>query len=510
MKKILGKILIACIVLLATACVIYYAKGYRINFTDNTVIQTGIAHIETQPSRANYYITEEFRGRTPRVVTSIPKGKYKLDVWLEDYHSVEYNIEIFAEKSTPISIFLFKNNPEKEVIKEIEKGVIDIHIDNSRNSALILVEAEGENEKQKDYEILRYQTNTRFWHLGENPSSLFTFSIAEGNEIREISIAPSSKNLLLNIIGQDEITQEDLLPTGKHLISLDTQTILANIEEITEEIKWSHDGESIIWLDNQGIKKLNLKEPNLPKLIYTPTKNTEILFYDAYTNGEVFVLYKTNENSFVSLSKVSAELDEVFLIEEIYYQNEIRFLENFKENKFIEYQPFTSSPQSTLFVGQPNEFLISKDTQTVIFNTEFASYIYDIEKDKYALINPYKTKILTFSPDGEKVSFLSLENQKLGYFIFDKEINNHSISLGGGYMDNYIEQDRCSDFVWHSNSQNFYYVCDNSLYVADIRTDYNLNLVQNFGKNIMFENTRKILTIENETNGLTIIEFTIN
>jgi len=179
--------------------------------------------------------------------------------------------------------------------------------------------------------------------------------------------------LLLNITGQEETEQEEFLTTGKYLISLDTQTILANIEDIKEEIKWSHDGESIIWLDNEGIKKLNLKEPNLQKLVYTQTKDIELISYDAYTNGEVFVLYKTNENSFVSLSKVSAELDEVFLIEEIYYQNETRFLEDLKEKDFIEYQPFTSSPQSTLFVGQPTEFLISKETQTVIFNTQVAS-----------------------------------------------------------------------------------------------------------------------------------------
>ncbi len=514
MKNIIIKLAVPLLVIIATLLVIYYAKGYRINFTDNIVVQTGILHLETQPSRANFWLSEDFTGRTPRIVSSIPAGKYTLDIWLDEYHGIKYDVEIFAERSSPLSVFLFKKDPTKEIVEEIKGEIIDIHVNKITNSALILVQKD-ENTEQKSYDILRYQANTRFWQLGNNPSTLFTFSTDIDSEIESFSVSTNSKNIILSITNQlEEINSQEedgTLLAGKHLISLDTQTVLANIRDITEEeMKWSHDGETLVWKNEEGINKLNLKEPNLPTLVYTPPENSEILYYDSYTNGEIYVLLKEEEKQFISLSRVSEELEETSLIEEIHYQNEDRFLENWREKETIPYQPFTNSPQSTLFVGQPKEFLISKENQKIIFNTESAAYIYDIAEDKYVLINPYETKILDFSPNGKKVSFLSLENEKLGFFRYDKEINNYSIKLGGSYTANYINEEDCSDFLWHQNSQNIYYTCENSLYATDIKTDSNINIVRKFGENILLEGRDKVTTLVKDNDALNIIEFTIN
>ncbi len=161
MKKLFNKILISAALIIGTILVIYYAKGYRINFTENTVIQTGILHLQTEPSKANFYLTDEFQGKTSKIVTSIPDGKYVLDIWLEGYHGIKYDIEILPEKSTPLSIFLFKENPESEIVEKIEKPVLEKYVDSSRNTALILIEA-SRTDKKIDYEILKYQTNSRF------------------------------------------------------------------------------------------------------------------------------------------------------------------------------------------------------------------------------------------------------------------------------------------------------------------------------------------------------------
>lgn len=513
MKNFIIKLAVPLLVIGATLLVIYYAKGYRINFTDNVVVQTGILHLETQPSRANFWLSEDFTGKTPRIVSSIPAGEYILDIWLDEYHGIKYKIEILAERSTPLSVFLFKKEPVKETVEEVEEEIVDIHVDNTTNSALILVKKD-ESQEQKNYEILKYQANTRFWQLGSNPSTLFTFSIDINSEIEDLSVSTNGKNIILSITNQQEETspqEDDILLAGKHLISLDTQTVLANISDITEEeMKWSHDGETLVWKDKQGISKLNLKEPNLPTLVYSLPKDSKILYYDSYTNGEIYILLETEENPYVSLSRVSEDLEKSSLIEKIYYQDEERFLENWKEVEEIPYQTFTNSPQSTLFVGQPKEFLISKENQKIIFKTEFAAYMYDIAEDNYILINPYETEILDFSPDGQKISFLSLKNEKLGFFRFDKEIGNYSIKLGGNYTANYINKEDCSDFLWHQNSQNIYYICENSLYVTDIRADNNINIVREFGEKILLEGRDKVTTFVKEDDVLNIIEFTIN
>lgn len=504
MKNIFLKLVVPIILITSTILVIFYVKGYRINFTENTLVQTGILHIETEP-RASFYLTEDFQGRSPKIVTSIPEGEYILDIWLKEYHGIKYNIEIFAERSTPISVFLFKENPEKEIAETIQGNTLFKYIEPSRNNAFVVLEKLNE---EKSFEILRYQTNTRFWQLGTNPLTLFEFSIGQENDIEDISFSPNGKNLLLTITGEDEKNEEEVLNAGKFVISLDTKTILAEITEIEENPRWSHDSESLFWNDEEGIKKINLKEPKLPTLIYVPKPETEILHYDAYTNGDIYVL--TDEAGTVSLKNVSTNKEETLVIEQIHFQEEQRFLEEWKEQENIEYKSFTNSPQSTLFVGKPTDFLISKETQTITFNTEFASYMYDIKEDKYILINPYKTEFLSFSPDGEKLAFLCLEREKLGFFIFDKEINNYSIELGGGYTANFINKEICSDFAWHQNSQNIYYICEQDLYVTDIRTEYNLNLVKNFGNYLLMESNKKVVSIEPKEESLEIIEYTIN
>ena len=508
MKNLFLKLIIPTIVIGCTLLLIYYAKGYRFDLVDNTFIKTGIVHVETQPTRANYWLTEDFTGRTPRIISSVPEGEYVLDIWLDGYHGIKYDIEVFAERSTPLSVFLFKEEPEVEIAQEIEGEILQIHTSKGRNNVLIFVEREA-GETQRNYEILKYQTNTKFWQLGNNPSTIFTFSIGLESEITDISVSPNDKNILLTIIGQDSDDLE-LLPTGKHIISLDTKTTLAEVSDIVENFKWSHDGETLIWENDQGINKLNLKEPETPVLVYTPQEDTEILYYDSYTNGEIYLLLKEESEQFVSLARIDTNLEETFLIENIYYQTEERFLEEFRESEIIEYKPFTNSPQSTLFVGEPETFLISREHEKIIFNTEFASYLYDIEKDKYVLINPYQSEILDFSPDGEKLSFLSLENEKLGFFIFEKETSNYSIELGGGYTADYINREDCHDFAWHQNSNNIYYSCENSLYVTDIRTDININLVREFGGRILLGNSKQIVTINEEENSLEIVEYTVN
>lgn len=513
MRNLLAKISIFLLIIGGTLLVIYYAKGYRINFTDNTLVKTGILHIETQPTRANFWLTEDFTGRTPRIVTSVPEGEYTLDLWLEGYHGIKYDIEIFAERSTPISIFFFRKEPEIKIAEEIEGEVINIHIDQGRNNALFLIK-DAENEGTNNYKILRYQTSTRFWQLRNNPHTLYTFSTSIENKVTEVSISPNSKNILLTVEGQLEETLQtnQNLPQGKHLISLDTQTILAEISQFAENVKWSQDGETIVWQDNQGINKINLKEPETPVLVYAPKKNTEILYYDSYTNGEIYLLLneQSGENSHISLSRVSQDLEETYLIEKIFYQDENESLRDIRDNDFLSYKTFINSPDETLLIGEPKTFLISKENQVIVFKTENASYLYDIEEDIYTLLNPYETEILHFSPDGKKISFLSLENEKLGFFRFDKEINNYSTRLGGKYLDSYINKDVCTDFAWHQNSQNIYYVCEETLYVSDIRTDGNITLIQDFGKKILLEGSNKILTTLEKDKSLDVIEYTIN
>jgi hypothetical protein len=506
MKKIFSKIFVALLVLTATFFVIYYAKGYRINLTDKTVVKTGVLNIETQPNRAHFYINEKTKGRTSRTV-SLREGLYDLHIWRDDYHDLKYKIEIFAEKSTPISAFMFKTNPEKSTIAEIVEPVISLNTDDENSIAFFLIEAE-KSETLNTYILKKYQANTRFWRFNNTISDLFTFSLTPENTVGEIIISPDSKSMILNILGTETL-EEGYLNPGTYLISLDAKSILADLSEITSPLEWSADGQSILWNTEEGIMKLNVKAPQEQMLIFSTTENLTILDYEAYVNGDIYILYES-ENPYVTLSNISSTGQESFVLEKVYYQDENRFLQSWKEKDFINYQPFKNSPQSTLFVGKPTKFLVSKDTQSIFLNTEYASYRYDTEENKYVLINPHRTEFLTFSTDLKNLAFLSIDTNQLGIFIFDKETSNYSIELGSRYVANAVSRAMCTDFAWHKNSQNIYYICQNSLYVTDIQGENTFNLVTEFGENLLVENTRMVINIEKKEDSLLLEEFTIN
>jgi hypothetical protein len=492
-RKFLTQIIFLTFIVLATSFLIYYAKGYRINFVDQKIVKTGVLSLETQPRRAHFYITEDFKGRTSRTISSIPAGTYNLEIWLDGYHNLLYEIEIIAEKSAPITAFLFKELPDHEIVSNLEGTIVSSHKNKDSNTMLILIKEE--NEETTEYQLLKYQTDLRFWQLRNNLQKIFEFSTYRENQIEDFFVSPNNNFAILSIEGSEDGLREEVLSSGIHVLSIETQTVFKDLKHINKEGKWSRDSLSFIWLEENELRKLNIEEAKEEKVVYKTPKNIEIIYFDTDQNGDIYMLYKENDNKYVTLAKMDKEGGKTSLLRTIYYQDAERFLEPWKNKEYLDCPPFKNSPQSTLLVGQPNKFWISLETGSIIIQTDYAAYRYDIKNDRYSLINPYPTEILNFSPDHHKLSFIDLEREKLGIFIFDREIANYTIKLGSYYMTEDINTESCSDFAWHRNSENIYYICNSSLYAADIRGFNNIQILPYFGNQILTENAGKVVTI---------------
>lgn len=503
-KKILTKICIVTLIILSTTAIIYYAKGYRFSFDEERILNTGVLNMNTTPTRSHFYINENFTGRTSRTVSSIPQGEYIVDIWLDGYHDLSYEIEIYPEKSTSLEAFMFRETPNYEIQENIPSKII--HTDKVDSSIFTISPFSDSNtDNQNNFKILKYDGHRPFWQFRNNdPETLFDFSIdVEKNEITNLKVSPNKKFAILEIQQKEEDYDEekenvDLIPAGKHIISFETQNVLAEINKNNKEAKWAQDGLSIFWLKDDTLQKLNLERLEDTIDIYEKPDDMKIMHYDTDSDGKLNILYKMDGNNFATIAKINDQGEETYLIEKIYYQSQEHFLESWQKKDFLEYRTFKNSPQSTLFVGKPQDFHICQNAGKIIIGTEQALYTYDVEHERYSLINPRPSKLISLAPDYKKLSFFDLEKEVIGTYIFERRTGDHSLDLGTYYISSNLDPKQCSDFAWHGNSNNFFYVCNNTLYVNDIQGFNEIELIPFFGKNIIVEAEDIVSTILDE------------
>lgn len=100
------------ILFLAVASVlVFYGRGYRINFDEKKIAGTGILSISSIPSGAEVYLNGEKRGDTDADIANLEPGKYKLRLVKEGFSEWNKEIEIIKEMVTPAEALLLPSAP---------------------------------------------------------------------------------------------------------------------------------------------------------------------------------------------------------------------------------------------------------------------------------------------------------------------------------------------------------------------------------------------------------------
>ena len=67
-QSIILNVLAVVLITIGTVFVIFYAKGYRFNLYNNTIERTCVLNIESTPTRADFFLNEDVKGKTPKTI----------------------------------------------------------------------------------------------------------------------------------------------------------------------------------------------------------------------------------------------------------------------------------------------------------------------------------------------------------------------------------------------------------------------------------------------------------
>jgi len=118
MNKTIGQLTYSAFILLfiiIAPLLIFYALGYRYNWTNRNIEKNGALYIKSFPSNAEIFIdNKKIKPKTPTQVVEISSGKYDVSVKKDKYVPWTKKLEIYSgETSFAEAIVLFLANREK-------------------------------------------------------------------------------------------------------------------------------------------------------------------------------------------------------------------------------------------------------------------------------------------------------------------------------------------------------------------------------------------------------------
>lgn len=118
--------------ILATPLIIFYSQGYRFDWQQKKVLQTGAFYFKTAPVKADIYLNGKFKKRTSMITGSIllknilPKT-YTVEIKKEGYHSWKKELEVKERQVTEAkNIILFPENLNFTLVSQNQEKIQEI------------------------------------------------------------------------------------------------------------------------------------------------------------------------------------------------------------------------------------------------------------------------------------------------------------------------------------------------------------------------------------------------
>ncbi len=110
------RIALSIIFFLGGAFMVFWAQGFRFDFSDGSIVSTGVVSVSTVPSDAHIVISSEVVGSSPTVILGIPLGPVKICIYRNGFIPFCDSISVGAEAVTYLkNIYLVSQSaPIKE------------------------------------------------------------------------------------------------------------------------------------------------------------------------------------------------------------------------------------------------------------------------------------------------------------------------------------------------------------------------------------------------------------
>jgi hypothetical protein len=463
----------------------YLSKGYRVDVSGREIIKTGVLTVQSDPSSANLYIDGEEVGRTPRS-RILNTGVYDVSVWKKGYREWRKDIEIKAEKSTPIFPLIFLEEPEKKIVWESENRIVKYWSNQYRDYFIFLIQNDDGS-----HSLWVHRVNNSLWNLNPNPMEILKL---ETGDI-ELDISANGQLAILEIIeeGQKNHYLIEILKSN----TLSKNVSIEGIELEEYDISWAKDNKHIILESQESILSVEIVKNTISTLIQK-------------SSGQNYIWSTDEEGFFYTLQPLHTEDDSTYIytleqmrldgtnskytIEKVYFHKDLTYIEHYRENG-NKYQPFSNSPLSTQSIGQILHFEVDQTSKGVYIQTETSSYWYSIEKDMYQMIAPYPTKLILFAPDSKKILLSNGDN--IYVYTLDKEEADHTAEIGSKKVKGIVKEE-VSELNWLSNSSYISFTKDNYICIAEKDGDNKQDVID--AKNVLLYSIRSskdtVITLE--------------
>jgi len=450
--------LLALFFILVTPATIFYSQGYRFDFKNRKVIQTGAFSIKAWPYGAMVYLDDKLAKKThflfgTAFIDGLLPGKYKIEVKKNGYYSWQKNLEIEKEIATEMkNIFLVPNDIKFQVLAD-KTGDYFFSPDGKK---AILKKA---MEKNWELDILDLEKNNQSLLLLDKDI------LKEGEKIKSFNLnwSEDSKKILIEITNKESKYFALELNRDKKPIPLDF--INGNITEVS----FNPDNSQRIFFIQKGTERNSLFSADYNKKEVTGPVLDDILSYKIY-NGNLFWL---NKDGFIIQSDLSggkiADLN----------------LQPFSLREGIKYK---------VMIFSEEKVFLEEDNNLYFFNNNSQSLEKVLDGVKDTKISPDLKRAAYFADSEIWIFFLKKveeqpqkeENEKLFLTRFSGKIDNlfwwtsHYLIFNSGNQIKIVETDdrdklniyTLADFknpkiFWNETDEKLYILSEGNLYSSE-------------------------------------------
>ncbi len=275
---------------------VFYSQGYRFDFQERKIVQTGGFYFRISPTSSEINIsplnnktiqkTTHFFFGTAFIENLLP-NRYDVEVKKDEYHSWGKNLEVKEGFVTDVkNVTLIPKNPEFITLKS---GIDDFFSLSEKNS-LILRSENNLNiyntrtglernilSIDENIEIINFNLSQRWNKLMLNTNNgYYLINVAQYTEPLLIDIPEKSKNVVLHPQNEQKIIFLNGNEVFLHdIITLESEAIIENV------ISYNIRGNDILWISNDGFLNIGLedyRQMNRAPLTINDANNYQIYF----------------------------------------------------------------------------------------------------------------------------------------------------------------------------------------------------------------------------------------
>lgn len=454
--------------LIVAPSVILYSQGYRFDFENKKVTQTGAFYFKASPPEAEIYLNGKLKRKTAVFFNSafienlLPRN-YGVEIKKEGYYDWKKNLEIKEKQVTEVKdIVLFPKNPD---FKILEKKVDDFYFSPDEKKLIL------KKKDEKGWYLTLYD-------LEKNIQSILTEEknfLAGEVEFLNLNWSPDSKKILLEI-GMKEQQKYFILEIDKPLpLSLISLTYLENKVPFLEKIYFnSQDSQKLFVLGRNKIKAgawefdFNKKELKILSLL-PDIRVLKISDGSIYYLTDPGYLYKTdfsfgsgikiNETPFSLRAETEYELN-IF--------GDTIFLKDYNLSEPVLYLFNPDSKSFEKFFEGIRNLEISPDLKKIAYFSEHEIWIF-YPKGAQALKNEDKVFLVRFSKKINEPFWLN--NHYLIFRINQEENSNQTRIVEVDNRDKInivnLGELKTTKIFWNTNDKKLYSLSDGNLLILE-------------------------------------------